>query len=294
MASKPFFCRWSTPKADRYSGLMAEETAAGSGYLYAVTGEPHRREAIASATQLRAVAPKASITLVCDGADLAEKLGDQNPFSEIRYRAPAPPITDNPMTEGFRYVIETLAEGLPYARTVFLDSDTWAASNPAALFAVARFTDVAAVLEPNAHFEGSVVADDRPIHAAPRYNTGVILLTRRPIVEAMLADWRERFTTRFTEGTHGFETDQRTFAEAALASRARVLPLENNWNFRTPFYMTVSGAVRILHGRHVDPAAAAATLNASNLNRVWDPFTHEVSLLDPERVVEHGFHLPAS
>ena len=156
------------------------------------------------------------------------------------------------------------------------------------------FGDVAASLEPNAHFEGPIVADQRPVPAAPRYNTGVVLLARRPAVEAMLSDWLGRFTSRFTEGTHSFETDQRTFAEAVLASSARVLPLENNWNFRTPFFHTVSGPVMVLHGRHVDPETAAESLNANNLNRVWDPFSQSVAVLDPDRVIEQGFHLPAS
>ncbi len=264
--------------------------AAGSGYLYAVTGLAHRREAIVSATRLRKVAPNAKITLVTSEP---EALGD-HPFDEVRRRQASPAMTTSPMTEGFRYVIEAIAEGLPYERTVFLDSDTWAISNPGGLFGLSRFGDVAAALEPNAHYEGPVIATDRPMPAAPRYNTGVILLTDRPAVRHMLADWLERFITRLTDGTHDFETDQRTFAEATLASDVRMVPLENNWNFRTPFFMTVSGQVVILHGRHVDPHEAAATLNATNLNRSWNPFTNEISVLTPERVMEQGLHLGAS
>lgn len=268
------------------------EGGATTGYLYAVTGAAHRREALASATRLRSVAPNASITLVCDEPD--DPILADHPFERITQRSPSPAITDSSMTEGFRYVIETLAEGLPYGRTVFLDSDTWAATNPGGIFGLSRFGDVAAALEPNAHFEGPVTANDRPVPAAPRYNTGVILLTQRPAVDALLVDWGERFVARFTEGTHSFETDQRTFAEATLASTARMVPLENNWNFRTPFFMTLSGAAVILHGRHVDPVVAVAEINSTNLNRVWNPFTQKVCPLDPERVIEAGFHLPAS
>jgi len=272
--------------------MQQDRSGGRRGALYVATGAEHVAEATASAIRLREVAPKLPISLIASMAP-----ADGHPFEAVTLRAPAAPG----MINGFRFVIDALVEGLPYGKTLFLDTDTWAIDNPNQLFGLTRFADCAAALEPNGHFEGVPTIDERPVRGAPRFNTGVVLFRRGEPTSRLLREWQDRFHAKFgsaqDERDHPeqmFETDQRTFAEAVLASGCRMMTLESNWNLRTPFYSTVSGRVHLLHGRHHDPSVVADLLNASPLNRSWDPFEGCVHLLDPARVVAHGFHLHAN
>jgi hypothetical protein len=246
------------------------------GCLYVALGDAYVAEAARSAASLRAVQPNIDLTLVCDRDPVAGHL-----FSHV--------VRDDRPFDGkagaLLRTVEVMADGLPYDRTIFLDTDTYVLANLWPLFPLLDHCDVAMALAPNGLVEGAPEVNGEPVRAAEIYNTGVIALARNDAVAAMLADWRDRFAARIAAGLGGWETDQRSFSEAVLAGQCRMQALSAAWNFRTSFYVSVVGEVRVLHGRDEDLQSLGERLNESHRNRAWDPHTRTVSVFDPTRVV---------
>lgn len=254
------------------------------GYFYVADGADYVAEARRSAESLRRVDPEAAVTLLT-----SQGIGDPHPFDVIRLRSgaelglPDGDLGSAPKGAGHQYVILALCDGLPYQRTVFLDSDTHVVRDPSPIHELLHHCDVAVAPAPNGFFEGHPEIDGRPVRAAEIYNTGVIGLARNRRVQQMLELWRDRHGARLEQGRWRWETDQRTFVEALLLSECRLHVLSARWNLRTPFFSSFSGPVHIVHGREDGDAELGEVLNRTWLNRAWDPNHRQVRVFDPSR-----------
>ena len=246
------------------------------GYYYVAKGGVYVVEATEAAKRLRRWAPEAKIAITCDRGP-----APGHPFDMVDE---CPDDAPDSMLAGLRYKVMAVATRLPFERTLFLDTDTHVLRPVDDVFDLLGHVDVAVVPAPNGTFEGVPHVDGVGVPSANIHNTGVIGLRQSPATRGMLADWYRRFSDRIeNEQLLRFETDQRSFAEAVLASVCRVHSLANEWNFRLPFFVTACAPVRIAHGRHEDPGALDAELNASPLqHRCWNPMTREVNLLTPK------------
>ena len=139
------------------------------GCLYVALGAAYVAEASRSAASLRAVHPNIDVTLVCDQAPEAAHL-----FSRI--------MQDDRPFDGragaLLRTVEIMSAGLPYDRTIFLDTDTYVLGNVWPLFSLLGYCDVAVAIAPNGLVEGSPEVNGEPVRACEIYNTGVIGLAQ--------------------------------------------------------------------------------------------------------------------
>jgi len=245
------------------------------GYLYAACGERFVAEARASARSLRRVEPGAQVTLLTDrGVQPGE-------FDRVVVR-PVEPVTirrrkvdwDEASLRAFAWRARHMYDASPYARTVYVDSDTHFLDSFAPVFAMLGHFDLCMAAAPMDDVE-PCVGDGRLTGCTP-LNCGVIAFRRGPEVQALLRTWHQTYVDKLATGATldgRFEGDQASFVEAWLRSPAKIYTLPPVWNFRVPFPATLNGAVRLVHGRHRDYAWLARRLNRDTSIRSWCPRT---------------------
>ena len=246
------------------------EIQAPTGFVYVATGERYLREARTAAAQLRRTNPGARVCLIADRSD-GEKFWDD-----------FVPLPD----PAFSFRDKLALRLCPYARFVYLDTDTYAAGDLSEIFQLLERFDFAG----HQLFEGH----DSPIagvpDAFPEFQGGVLAFRRSPTVEAFFTRWRElydgfRAPDQPDRDLYANVTDQKSLRLALYESKLRLAVLGPEYDF-TPAHLNFACAgVRLLHGRGDDFAAFAERINAQLGNRVYHP-TLDVVLQVPTRARE--------
>jgi hypothetical protein len=233
---------------------------ADRGVVYVAVGSKYLAEAEQSAASLKAQTPHMPVTVFTNVHNPAKCFDQALSVGGERYH----------QTMKARCLLRS-----PYARTLFLDTDTYVCANLDGLFTLLERFDLAA-----AHANARLAADDRlylsdmvaktPL-VYPEFNGGVLLLKRTPAVQRMLAEWitiieRNERAAKERGSTH--LNDQTALREAVYYSdlQTTVLTPEYNCRGRVGF---VSGQVQILHGHSPDLAAEARAINRSDQARVF-------------------------
>lgn len=242
------------------------EILASTGFVYIATGERYLREAATSAAQLRRTNPGARICLVADRST-GEKFWDD-----------FVPLPDP--TFSFR---DKLALRLcPYARFVYLDTDTHAVADLSEIFSLLEHFDFAG----HQLFEGH----DSPIpgvpDAFPEFQGGVLAFRRSPAVEACFSRWLEHYDAfrapdRPDRDAYANVTDQKSLRLALYESALRLAILGPEYDFMPAHVNFACANVRILHGRGDNFARFALRLNAELGNRVYHPTLDVVLTVNP-------------
>ncbi|MCP9891972.1 hypothetical protein KBY57_13050 [Cyanobium sp. Aljojuca 7D2] len=216
---------------------------ARQGLLYVATGAAYLEEAAASARASRPFAGGRPLAVVCDCPEQARQLGvfDQvlrHPDPRCSYRDKIPPLLR-----------------LPFARTLFLDSDARLTAPADALFAALGNAHLAAaqapVRRPAGWWDASVPA------LFPELNSGVLLLRRCWRQRLLVRRWLRRYDQ--LAASCGQSWDQASLRsvvwrlQQCWGLRLALLPPEANLRTSKPWLAGEGLAVHVVHGRVPEP-----------------------------------------
>lgn len=245
-------------------------SAAGQGLLYVATGAAYLQEAAASARASRPFLDGRPIALVCDNPDQARQLGV---FDRVLAH-PAP-------CGSYRDKIAPLLR-LPFARTLFLDTDARLTAPAEGLFAALGRAHLAAAHAPVRRPPGWW--DCRVPALFPELNSGVMLLRRSWRQQLLVRRWLRLYDQLDASCNQSWD-------QASLRSvvwqlqqnwglRLALLPPEANLRITKPWLAGEGLEVHVVHGRVPDPEwpSLLAYLNEHNACfRTW----HEWRALYP-------------
>jgi hypothetical protein len=223
------------------------------GVVYVATGPRFIAEAVESARTVRACMPGLPIVL------FADREAPGGVFDDVL------PVV-NPQ-RSFIDKIEPLGRS-PFARTLFLDTDTFVVAPCLELFELLDQFDLGVAHEPGRY--------QYPIRLVPEafaeFNTGVLLYRNTPEVAHFWRTWlrfyRRDWERNLREGRRPY--DQISFTQVLYRSALRFYVLSPEYNFRTVFPHSMAGTVKIVHGRDLKPADLKA-LNTSAAPRFFCP-----------------------
>lgn len=237
------------------------------GFVYVATGDAYYEEARRSAASVRLHHPTRKICLVTDRVR-------GEPFWDDLVLLPNPDF-------GFR---DKMHMGLsPYARSLFLDTDTEIIGPLDDVFVLLERFELAA----HQLFEGHDYAAPGVPDIFPDFNTGVIAFRRSPETEAFFKTWRrlyDEYFARNTPGNYRYEnvSDQQSFRVAAYESGLRLAVLGPEYNFVPHHVNFACASVRVLHGRgDQNLSNLKGRLNIRLGNRTYIPRLDTILSNDP-------------
>jgi hypothetical protein len=222
-----------------------------AGFVYVATGAGYVVEARRSAQSLRQHHPDSPICLITD-----QPVATDGVFTVVQ--APQGRVDHMPIDK-------IAATGAPFARCVFVDTDTCILGSLTPLFQVLDRFEIAVTQDVNRGWDYPM--PDVPM-AFSEFNTGVIAFRNEPIVHALFADWRARYDRLRRD--LGLTNDQPAFRQALYHSSLRVAPLPSEFHFLCSFPNAALWDVRLLHGRG-NHAQISADVNAILGPRAYIP-----------------------
>ena len=197
------------------------ERTGQEGVLFVCTGAKYIKAAIRAAKTVRATNPGLPIAFYSNAVALGFGL-DKDPYPFDLYEE-----IQNPHR---RSKVDHLAK-TPFARTLYLDSDTAVVEDIRPLFGVLDRFDlgICHAMKRNHGLRLLKWRLDIP-RAFPQYNSGVILYRSTPKVLAFFEEWGNVFHTA------GFSQDQHTLRELLWLSDLRLAVLPPEYNVRYEKY----------------------------------------------------------
>ena len=154
----------------------------------------------------------------------------------------------------------------PWARCLFIDSDTMVVGSLDPLFTLLDRFELAAMQ----HSGGGHYTIPGLPSSFPEFNSGVIAWRRSERVGTFFARWRELYA-QMLEPT-GRTWDQKSFRVALYESDLRIISIPHGYNLMTYFPSVVEGHAVILHGRSTDNLKRLAVrLAQSTMLRAYVP-----------------------
>ncbi len=232
-----------------------------NGIVYVATGQTYYDEAMASIRSAKTAMPDVPVTLFTDVE------ADSNLIDNIVHVANPNYSTQDKITG--------MAQS-PYAKSIFIDTDTYICQSIADLYELLDHFDIAAVLP---SFRATQAIPPLP-PCFPGFNTGVVAYRKTPDTDNFFPKW---LTTHEYQLKHLKPTfsrwrpfhDQYSFREAVYDSNLRIATLGPEYNCMHLVPGFVHGQVRVIHGRdrkflwrNLTPRKAAAVLNKKSTARV--------------------------
>ena len=236
------------------------------GILFAATGAPYFAEAREAARRVREVLPEMAVAIASD-----RDHGSDGVFDSVISLA-APRFTCGDKIEG--------TASSPFVETLFLDPDTYLAADPSPAFdLLARYPFAVS----HAPFRDAHPLPGIP-ESFPEPNSGVMVFRQGEDWQRIHAAWRENYEIL------GMKNDQPALRKALWDGGERFAVLAPEYQFRTSFpaFAGEGSLVRVIHGRHADPARIARELNASTHARLY--LRGFRSVFSPEVVSESRLH----
>lgn len=230
------------------------------GLITVATGDLYRQEVRNLITSLRLHSPNLELTIFTD-----------QPFLEPNTVGVREFVIEEPTHTFFDKIIAI--QNRPYARTLYVDSDTVIARDVNPIFELLEGCDVAAV-----HDSWRVRYSAAPPEVFPEPNCGVILLGESKEVELMVKSWAanyRRLGEMWSEG--GSFGDQHPLWEVLwqmqCSRELRFLALPVEWNIHIwhPISLPQNAEPAIIHGRGRSLAQVGKSLSSTPLARVWIP-----------------------
>lgn len=226
------------------------------GVLYLASGVEYVAEAATSARSVAEAMPGTETAIATDTLS-----ADLSAFDRVIERDMETEVID-----GREWLLNsTVPPGVsPFDKTLFLDSDTYVASDVSELWGLLDQYDLAVARTPQQPFVDGVP------EPWGLYNCGVIAYRDSKQTRAVLADWRERYRERLH--TQDGAADQPAFLAALHASESlRWFTLPRRYNVRVPSRGELTHDAKIVHGRHYGASLAEveAELNRTAGHRVY-------------------------
>lgn len=241
------------------------------GYLYIAYGERYLDEALRSAASLKKVDPLADITLVTTESITLPL------FDRIVVR----PFNGDSWKRGLLYKVVQMYDASPYERTFFVDTDTYFCASCVELFELLDYWDLCLTDCPN---DCSIVSvANGPVHGYYPCSTGVIVFKKSAHNRELFRRWFEIYQSKMGSYQH----DQGPLAEALLHSTSRPYVARSVYNAKLNFHTSfMSDQVKIIHGRADDYEQVRKQLNATPVNRSWDPVSRQCRPIPMIRYVQ--------
>lgn len=163
----------------------------------------------------------------------------------------------------------TIPPGLsPFNKTLFLDSDTYLVEPAPELFDILDHCELAMAPVPNYYHADTDCYDEDIPACIKRYNCGVMAYRDTESVQELFRRWGRKHQDDIDSG---IVRNQPAFLRAFVDTDLLFHELPPNYNFRYPQKGSVSGPVKLLHGRHwkFDHADIAEEINASDNYRLY-------------------------
>jgi hypothetical protein len=246
----------SAKTSDQHS---ARDDAAAEGIIYSCSGESYIAEALRSARS--SLEHNALPHLLFASADVERAEG----LSVTRFEPSANPYVDK---------IANIRRS-PFARTIYLDSDTYVVDEIAHVLRLLDHYDIAVAYAPA--YRG--LPDPEVPRAFYEFNTGVLAWRASDRVSAFMRSWEETYVAWLQEepfsgagnASRSRRADQPAFRRCAWQHGLRLFVLAPEYNFRLGYPTTVVERVRVIHGEHADHADLARRINDRQLPRAWPP-----------------------
>jgi hypothetical protein len=231
-----------------------------AGIFYAAAGQKYIKEACASARSLKNINPNIKISIACNATPEDESLFDKIiPVEE----------TVTCRNEGLLFKVKHLYFSAPYEFSLFVDTDTFFASDCGNVFNILNYFDLSLAPAPVDTFYPKL--EDGRVECKP-LNTGVILFRKNAANDALFQAWIDIYSKKLLGNSRLKESDQTSFVEALFQSSSRLYPLPSEWNARFCFMNDFAEPVKILHGYSRNIGAIAQAINRNgNKHRVWVP-----------------------
>jgi hypothetical protein len=205
---------------------------APQGVLYIATGAKYIAEACRSAMSCKQQMPELATAILCDDPSQL-----QSDWFDIVTPLSAP-------NHSFLDKVLGIQQS-PFAKTLYLDSDTLAIEPFGEVFELLQRFDLAAAHAP---WRWTHAVDGCP-ECFPELNAGVILYQSCPRVQVFFHRWESLYRAHHQRSPR--MTDQPAFRQALYESDVRLAVLTPEYNLRTVFPAFAGGhaKVKILHGR---------------------------------------------
>lgn len=225
------------------------------GIVYSCAGDASVAEALRSASS--SLAHNRVPHLLFSSIDVDAEPG----LSVVRFEPSANPYLDK---------IANMSRS-PFARTIYLDTDTFVVDEIVHMLRLLDRYDLAAAYAP-AH-RG---APDPAVPAAfYEFNTGVLAWRASERMTTFMRAWHETYASWLREtpfpgaGLAARRADQPAFRRCAWEQDVRLFVLPPEYNFRLGEPGTAVERVRVLHGRRPEYEQLAARINAKQGPRSW-------------------------
>lgn len=221
--------------------------------LYVASGDRrYFEEACRSAKSLRKSTPHVKIVLASDEASHEYPEFDEVVLSE-----------GGSSTTGFGIKARAIRD-FPHGKFVYLDGDTYVIEDLTPLFELLdRFDFVAA----HALSRFTTRLDDVP-DSFPEVNTGVLGVRRTAASEAILRAWPDEYEAMRAGGARMPTQDQPALRRLLWRGDARLAVLTPEWNCMFDIGTSVTGLVKVLHGRSPNYERVAQKINRGRPHRL--------------------------
>ena len=241
------------------------------GVFYVAAGKKYVEEACVSAKSLKKLNPDIKIAIACNQEPVKPEL-----FEKIIH-------VDEKVTcrnEGLLFKTKYLYKLAPFAKTLFVDTDTYFLKDITPGFSVLDYFDLAMTLSiADTYYPKS--PQETKIHCKP-VNTGVIFFQKNELNDRLFAKWVDTYSHRLEENPHLKQSDQTSCTEAIMHAQSRFYPLPNEWNTRFCFINTLREPVRILHAHANKIEKIGELINQEpNKQRVWLPHRKKCEVFRP-------------
>ncbi len=193
------------------------------GVIYVAFGPPYLAMALSSALSLRVTNPGVPACIVTNVTREPPAVSWWRPSRGDSWRYVERDTGENRLLKTNLYPFS------PFGKTLFLDCDTFVVGSLDRMPRFLEYFDLAIRSVPKAsasrRYRDQPILDEQLAHReVTHFNAGVIGFRKGPETQGFFSLWNERFRRM------GIERDQPALVEALFLSRARLLPLREEWN----------------------------------------------------------------
>lgn len=234
------------------------------GILYFATGAKYYREAARSALSAKKRMP--DIPIVC-ASDIIRPGAPFDAHLKVASK-------EYPLLLKTRVMARS-----PFAKTLFLDSDTLVTGKLYEVFDLLDEFDFAAAIAPVRLSSNRDKRQERFLGGAskafPEFNTGVVAYKASPKMSALFERWTALYRHQLQGAIKPWTWDQLALREVLYRSDLRLATLPPEYNYRLPFPNVACGRVKVFHGRHKDLVKLAQEINSRRLYKMTAPKAFE-------------------
>jgi hypothetical protein len=233
-----------------------------TGVIYHAVGEQYINEALYSAESLKQKHPDTSISIFSDQDVNSENIDENVQTSSAATK------------KEHRIDRITRLMQSPYEKTLYLDSDTYIASDISHVFKMLERFDICGSIAPARIPDiGENEFETKVPPSFPMLNAGVLLYKSQQVIPTF-ERWKELYHQYIDGQSKDIHFgDQTSFREALYQSDIQIGILPAEYNCRFSYPGSIMGEVKIMHGRSLG--------DLSNISEIASEFNKDANRRDP-------------